>query len=126
MNENYFIKIQGKANVPERVNIGHNYKLTADCSVTSESRIDNQDGSFDIIFKVEPVTVSIEKDNGEVIKAKDPRKNSQKLRNYLFKLYHDEGYVEDFDRVYDEVTYVVMSYMPSMLREAIKRLEDKK
>lgn len=126
MNENYFIKIQGKANVPERVDIGHNYKLTADCSVTSESRIDNQDGSFDIIFKVEPVTVAIEKDNGEVIKAKDPRKNSQKLRNYLFKLYHDEGYVEDFDRVYDEVTYVVMSYMPSMLREAIKRLEDKK
>ena len=126
MNENYFIKIQGKANVPERVDIGHNYKLTADCSVTSESRIDNQDGSFDIIFKVEPVTVAIEKDNGEVLKAKDPRKNSQKLRNYLFKLYHDEGYVEDFDRVYDEVTYVVMSYMPSMLREAIKRLEDKK
>lgn len=121
-NENYYIKIQGKANVPQPVSIGHNYRLTADCSVTSEQRNDNEDGTFDVIFKVEPITIEVTNDNGEVIKAKDPRRNSEKFRKYLFKLYADEGYAEDFDQVYDQVTRVAMGYMPMLLREAIKRL----
>lgn len=121
--ENYFIKILGKANVPERVDIGHNYKLTADCSVTQEQKVDNHDGSYDIIFKVEPVTIEIQRDNGEIIKAKDPRKNSQKIRNYLFKIYSDEGYIEDFDKVYDMFTNEVMGMTPGLLRNAIKRLQ---
>lgn len=121
-NENYFIKIQGKANIPKRIAIGHNFKVTADCSVTEEQRIDNEDGSFDVVFKVVPITAEIQKDNGEVIKAKDPRKNSQKMRNYLFKIYSDEGYVEDFDHVYDMFTREVMGMTPALLRNAIKRL----
>lgn len=121
--ETYYVKIQGKANIPSRLEIGHNFKLEADCSVTSETRTDNDNGEFDVIFKLEPVTVSITKDNGEIIKAKDPRKNSQKIRNYLFKIYHDEGYIEDFDSVYDAFTYEVMGMTPSLLREAIKRLQ---
>ncbi len=120
--ENYFIKILGKANVPQRIEIGHNYKLVCDCSVTQEQRIDNHDGTFDVIAKVEPVTIEISQDNGEVIKAKDPRKNSQKLRNYLFKIYAEEGYVDDFDKVYDAFTYEVMGVTPQLLRNAIKRL----
>lgn len=121
--ENYFIKIQGKANVPSRVEIGHNYKLVCDCSVTQEQRVDNDDGTFDVIAKVEPITIEISKDNGEVIKAKDPRKNSQKMRNYLFKIYHEEGFIEDFDRVYDAFTYEVMGMTPGLLRNAIKRVQ---
>lgn len=113
----------GKANVPTRIEIGHNYKLVADCSVTQEQKVDNEDGSYDVIAKVEPITIEIQKDNGETIKAKDPRKNSQKIRNYLFKIYSDEGYVEDFDKVYDMFTYEVMSVTPTLLRNAIKRLE---
>lgn len=126
MNENYFLKIQGKVNIPERVEIGHNYKLTADCSITSETRIDNENGEFDLVFKVEPITAEIQKDNGKVIKAKDPRKNSQKMRNYLFKIYSAEGYTEDFDSVYDAFTWEVMGMTPELLRQAIKRINGEK
>ena len=125
-NETYYLKIQGKVNIPERVDIGHNYKLTADCSITSESKIDNDNGEFDVVFKVEPITAEIQKDNGKIIKARDPRKNSQKVRNYLFKCYSAEGYCEDFDSVYDAFTYEVMSMTPGLLREAIKRINGEK
>lgn len=121
--ENFYIKLQGKANIPTALAIGHNYRLTSDCSITSETRSDNDDGSFDITFKVEPITVEITRDNGEVVKAKDPRKNSQKIRNYLFKLYHDEGLVEDFDQVYDAFSVEVMLCSPQLLSDAIKRLQ---
>lgn len=123
-NEIYYVKIQGKANIPERLAIGHNYRLTADCSISSEQRIDNDNGTFDVVFKVEPVTVEIGRDNGTTVKARDPRKNSQKMRNYLFKIYHEEGYAEDFDRVYDMFTHEVMGATPGLLRSAIKRLEN--
>lgn len=122
MNETYYIKIQGKANIPHALSIGHNYRLTSDCSITSETKTDNDNGTFDVTFKVEPITVEIQCDNGEIVKAKDPRKNSQKIRNYLFKHYHDQGYVEDFDLVYDAFSLEVMAETPYLLERAIKRL----
>ncbi len=121
-NETYYIKILGKANIPHELSIGHNWKITADCSITQKQTNDNHDGTFDVIFKAEPATVEIVGDNGEVIKAKDPRHNSQKIRNYLFKIYAEEGYVDDFDKVYDAFTYEVMGVTPQLLRNAIKRL----
>ncbi len=121
-NETYYIKIQGKANIPNGLSIGHNYKLVADCSITSETKADNDNGTFDIVYKVEPITIEIQKDNGEIIKAKDPRRNSQKIRNYLYKHYHNEGVVEPFDDVYDAFTYEVMAMTPVMMRDAIKRI----
>lgn len=124
--ETYYIKIQGKANIPKSLSIGHNFKITSDCSIVSESKEDNADGTFSIVYKAVPVTVEIERDNGEVVKAADPRKNSQKIRNYLFKQYANEGYTEDFDQVYDAFTLEVMSMTPTLLREAIKRVNNER
>jgi hypothetical protein len=118
----YYLKIQGKGNIPKELSIGHNYKVVADCSIVSEQKSDLENGEFSVTYKAVPVTLEITKENGEVVKAKDPRKNSQKVRNYLFKLYADEGYVEDFDSVYDAFTQEVMLFTPQMLRSAIKRL----
>lgn len=83
---NYYVKIQGKANIPTALAIGHNYRLVADCSITSETRSDNDNGDFDVTYKVEPITIEIQKDNGETVKAKDPRKNSTKFRNSCWKV----------------------------------------
>ncbi len=123
--ETYYIKIQGKANIPQKLSIGHNFKITSDCSIVSESKEDNEDGTFSIIYKAVPVTIEIETDNGETIKAKDPRKNSAKIHNYLRKVYWNEGYVEDIDTVYDEFTNEVLSRMPELLIAAIKRVNNK-
>jgi len=124
--ETYYAKINGKVNIPSSLSIGHNYRLTADCSITSEAKDDNEDGTYSITYKLEPVTAEISKDNGVLVRARDPRKNSQKIRNYLFKVYHDEGYCEDFDLVYDAFSKEVMSMTPGLLKEAIKRLNNGK
>lgn len=126
MNEIYYIKLQGKANIPKALSIGHNFKITSDCSIVSEQKSDLENGEYSITYKAVPITIDIEKDNGEVVKAKDPRRNSQKVRNYLFKIYMNEGYVEDFDRVYDEFTNEVMFNTPRLLEEAVKRVNNEK
>jgi hypothetical protein len=120
---NYFLKISGKVNIPCPMAIGHNYKLVADCSVVNEMKCDNENGEFDIIYKLVPITAEISKDNGETIKAKDPRRNSEKLRKYLWKVWSDsEWCLLPFDDVYTATTNEVMSIMPVILKDAVKRL----
>lgn len=119
MNETYYVKINGKANIPERLEIGHNFKLTSDCSVTQEQKVDNNDGSFDVIFKLEPVTVSIEQDNGKTVKAKDPRKNSQKVRNTLYREWSFLNVPIDFDTFYDACTNIIIKNAVAIADEAL-------
>ncbi len=124
-NKTYFLKVQGKANIPVPLGIGHNYKIVCDCSVTQEQRDDNEAGGLDITYKAVPLTIEVSVDNGPTIKAKDPRKNSVKIRNMLWKQFFNEGGIEDFDKVYDEATWVIISMMPQIYREATKRIENK-
>ena len=114
-NETYYIKIIGKANIPERLEIGHNFKLTADCSITSESKSDNEDGTFDVIYKMEPVTVDIIKSNGQTIKAKDPRKNSIKVRNLLHWKWQQSNSSEDFELFYTRFTNHTLANMEMLI-----------
>ena len=118
----YFIKLNGKANIPVPLSIGHNFHVISDCSITQEQKDDNEDGTMSITYKAEPITCEISQDNGQTIKAKDPRKNSQKIRNTLWKHYFNEGIVEPFDDVYDAATIEMIMFMPEILRRAVKRL----
>jgi hypothetical protein len=125
MEETYFIKISGKANIPERLEVDKNYHIACDCSITQEQKDSNENGSYNITFKAEPMTVEILKSNGKIIKARDPRRNSQKFRNYLYKLWSEEGCIYDFDSVYEQVIYDAMGITPQLLRAVIKRLDEK-
>lgn len=118
--KNYFVKISGKVNIPIPLAIGHNYRLTADCSITSEQKIDNENGEFDVVYKMIPITVEIGKDNGETIKAKDPRRNSEKFRKYCYRLWSEsEATLTPFDEIYEKVTLACMAEMPRIMREII-------
>lgn len=123
--DTYFIKLQGKANIPEPLEVDKNYRISADCSITQEKRDSNNDGSFAVTFKAEPVTVEILKENGKIVKAADPRKNSVKFRNSIWKEYYNEGYTEDFDSIYDQVTLEAIFIIPELMRRAIKKINEK-
>jgi hypothetical protein len=125
MEETYFIKISGKANIPERLEVDKNYHIACDCSITQESKDSNENGTYDITFKAQPMTVEILKSNGSIIKAKDPRRVSVRMRNFIYKNWSQEGCVYDFEEVYDAVAYELMGNVPSALRTVIKRMDEK-
>lgn len=111
----FFIKISGKVNVPKKISIGHNYKLTMDCSVTQEQKEDNNDGTFNIISKAEPITCTIEKENGEIIKGKDTRKESQKLRSKLYMVWQSNNNPLPFDDFYQKTLMNIRLNLESIL-----------
>lgn len=122
----YYIQLNGKANIPEPLEIGHNWKVESDMSIVSESRKDNEDGTYDVTFKARPVTVKITKDNGEIIKAKDKRSMSQALRNYAYSVWaKDKAVIWPFeDVVYPKMMQKMMQLAPTIIREVYKELEE--
>lgn len=123
MTDTNFIKLLGKANIPEPLEIDKAYAVVAQVEVTDVKRSTNHNGEYDVTFVAKPFDIEIVKQTGERFKAKDPRRNSQKIRLALWKYYFDEGMTEDFDEVYNEATAVICSMVPTVLREVKRRLE---
>lgn len=97
----YVIKLTGKATIPEAISIGHNYTVQSQGSVTSSARHDNQDGSYTEIYTFKPIIVSILKETGETIKAKDVRSRSQQLRSAMWKEWKNLNAPIEFEDYYD-------------------------
>lgn len=125
MSDTHFVKFQGKVNIPQPLEIDKVYKVEAQVGITDVRKSSNENGEYDVTYVAKPFQVEILKETGERVKASDPRHNSQKIRNMLWKHYFEEGYTEDFQAVYDQATWVILSMMPGILREAIKRLNTK-
>lgn len=75
--DTYLLKVNGKAESPERIKVGHNYRLMLEGSVVSESMTDNNDGSYTYTGTFKPVRMEAAQDNGETLKLKDTRSRSQ-------------------------------------------------
>lgn len=97
----FSIKLTGKAELSEPLEIDSNYKVTVSGSVISSSDISNQDGSCARVFVFKPVLVEVLTEAGKTLKAKDVRKQSQKLRGVLFRKWESSGENIEFENFYE-------------------------
>jgi hypothetical protein len=122
----HVLKLKGNSELPEALEIASNYHIALEGAVTGYKVEDNENGTVDYIYDFKPIKVDLLTPKGKSLKLKDNRKNSVKIRNYLFKIYVAEGYTEPFDDVYDAFCWEVMSQTPSLIKEAIKRINGEK
>jgi len=99
--KDYILKLSGKASLLEELENDHEYNLRVNGEITEQTEKTNNDGSYNIIYKFQPKIIEIEKDNGEVVKTKDIRRKSQKLRGALYYLWQDSKSKLDQDEFYD-------------------------
>jgi hypothetical protein len=125
-NNTYYIKLSGKANIPLPLSIGHNFTVVSDMSITGENKTDNEDGTFSITWKAEPVTCEIAKSNGEKIKAKDTRSESTLTRSLIWKRWVNSASPYEFDTLYKQCQNVIRSHIDNIIDEAITRIENDK
>lgn len=105
---NIWIKVTGKSNIPETLQIGKSYSIANHVEITKEEKSNNQDGTFDLIYKAEILTTEILKDNGETIKAKDTRQNSVKMRKVIYAIWSQKNTSIPFDTFYDKFTTLII------------------
>ena len=97
----YAIKLSGKAFLPEKLEIGTNYRVDIEGTITSCNESDKDDGSHLFTYLFKPMLVKVIDEKGKIIKAKDVRSRSQQLRGVLWKKWATEGRPEEFDTFYD-------------------------
>lgn len=91
VNENY-LKLTGKVAIPEPLSLDTNYSVALQGTITGQDVRSNENGTQDSIWRFEPVKCEILTPQGKTIKAKDPRKLSQKLRGVMFAVNGQEDF----------------------------------
>ncbi len=85
------LQITGLSELESPLEIGKSYdiKITADCN--SITKKNTEDGNFEYKYKLQQLTAEITQDNGKVVKVKDIKKQSVKLRQQLCMIALDRG-----------------------------------
>lgn len=110
-NNEYILKLSGKVNIPQPLEIGHNYEVKIKGSITGDARDDNENGTVDTSYKFQPILVEVITPQGQKIKAKDPRKMSQKLRGIIFIDWQESKVQQDFDEFYlNKMNEIISNY----------------
>ena len=99
----HFVRLTGKGNIPSGLEIGRNYALKANGTVTSITESDKNDGSHCLYYKFEPVTIELIDDLGESIKAKDTRSLSQLFRARVWKNWSKAPLSLTFEEYYERL-----------------------
>lgn len=103
MTNDYFIKLTGKGNIPTPLEIGRNYEVKVQGTVTSTTESDKHDGSHAVYYRFEPVLIETTTDKGESIRAKDTRGLSQLFRASQWRVWSKNANGEDFDTYYQRL-----------------------
>lgn len=96
------IKLTGKSEISEPLEVGKNYSLVAQGSIVKSELHDNEDGTATQIFTFRPILSEVVKESGETVKVKDSRSMSQKLRRVLWGEWSKDDCGMDFDAYYEK------------------------
>ena len=105
----YVLKLSGKVSLLEPIENDRQYNIAIKGEVVSKTEKPNQDGTYDIIYKFQPKVVEILKDAGKVIKSKDNRRNSQKLRAMIHFRWEHSNSELDSEEYYDRFMKKLMA-----------------
>ena len=104
--DNHYLKIIWKVCIPEWLEVDTNIRLAMDGSITGSNKASNEDWTYSFTHSFRPIHSLITDELGNTIKAKDLRKNSEKLRSSLKFKYESNPWLlekyESFDQFYDK------------------------
>lgn len=101
--DTHLLKINGKAELPKAIDIGHNFRIMSEGSVVSQTKSDNENGEFTYTYIFKPITIEIQKDKGETLKLKDTRSLSQLFRARIWTKWKGKNDANDFNSYYEKL-----------------------
>jgi len=117
----HILKISGSVEIPQALTSGFNYKVTIEGAVPKIEMVDNENGSFDVIYKMKPIRVELVNELGETLKAKDPRSNATKARAQAIAIYNDKRPNTDEETFYNAISAVQRGMANDIAEQVIKQ-----
>lgn len=115
------VKITGLSEIESPLEIGKSYEIKSKTECTSITKTNNDDGSFTFRFLLRQIQTEIIREDGEVIRVRDNKKQSQKLRSQLVAIAIDRG--EDPEKFYEDTMVKFRHYTLEIL-DFLKGLEN--
>lgn len=100
----HILQLTGKATLPIEMKMEEAYTVELTGEVVSETKVPNQDGTHNVLYKFKPIIALIKDTHGTVAKTKDLRNNSVKFRKSVWKVWADKNLQGDFETFYDYAT----------------------
>lgn len=97
----HILRINGAVEVPQALVSGHNYRVTIEGAIPKMETSDNENGSFDVTYKMKPIKVELITETGGTIKAKDSRSNSTLNRSQARAIWLDKKPNCEEEKFYD-------------------------
>lgn len=116
----HILKISGSVEIPRELTSGYNYKVTIEGAVPKIEMVDNENGTFDVVYKMKPIRVEIVTETGETLKAKDPRRQSELTRSQAKAIHMEKCTNVDFDTFYEAFMTLQRHYAPQAAEHLIK------
>ena len=101
----HILKISKNAELPESLEIGHDYQIVVKGTCTGISKDDSEDGYFAFTNKLALTEVELIDKTGKTLKSKDTRRQSQKLRSQIIAMSED----------YDSVMTDIRRFLPEII-----------
>lgn len=117
----HWLKLAGKVNIDRELHLDHGYKVRIEGAIPSSQDISNEDGTYDRVYKFIPILCEIEDEKGEVIKAKDTRSYSQKLRRRLYQCWEVHQTDLTHEEHYERVMKYILSHAYEIEEEALRQ-----
>jgi hypothetical protein len=100
-NDTYFIKLTGKAEVPNKFETGDKVGIAIEGSITAVTESDNHDGTFTYYAKFTPMIVKMVNNKGKVLSIRDVRGLSSRQRSAYYRLWNEKGIEGEFNDYYE-------------------------
>jgi len=98
----HILKLIGTVSLFGSLEIGDNYHVIIEGSIVGKSEDNNEDGTVNLTYKFRPIKVEVLTPKGQMIKTKDNRKMSQKLRGRIWMLWQESHEQIDFLEYYEK------------------------
>lgn len=85
------VKLTGKFEIPEPLEIDTSYLITIAADITSISKESQENGEYEYTYTAKPTAGSIQAVGGKVVKLEDKKKQSVKLRQQLAFIAQERG-----------------------------------
>ena len=110
----------GSFNLPQSLEIDHDYRLLVEGSISKTGDESNEDGTIDRTYYFKPKIGEVQDELGKTIPLKDKRRMSQKLRGAIW--YFREEEPDWFDAPLEEEEFYQMAmgglvfHLPEVMR----------
>ena len=109
-----YISFSGKVEIPSEIDKQKSLIIAGEFDISDYSERPNEDGTYDVIYKVKPIRVMNQSEGGERVYFKTNEKRHVKFYRAIMH-YCKEHAIENHDEFYDKL----MGYLNSHVEELV-------